>query len=56
MRTPTKAIKSTFPAHTWQENLSFQEIQIQPWETAVPGGPPGALHTWVPGAQPKEDP
>lgn len=56
MRIPTKAIKSTFPAHTWQENHSFQEIQIPPWETAVPGGPPGALHIWVPGWQSKEDP
>lgn len=56
MRIPTKAIKSTFPAHTWQENHSFQEIQIPPWETTVPGGPPGALHIWVPGWQSKEDP
>lgn len=58
MRTLTKAIKGLiiFPAHTWQENHSSQEIQIQPWETSVPGAPAGALHTWVPGSKSEEDP
>lgn len=59
MRTPRRAIKQTFPTHTWQENRAhFRQIQTQSWDTpaAPPGKPRGALHTCVPGTQFEEDP